>query len=230
MAPRRAPTGHRRRPGGGGLGSRRSPRRGPRDDAGGGAGALPRAGAGARQPRAGRQRPGRARSPRWSRSARPSSRPEPGWPTSRADGLSALHGSQEETIAAARRALGRPARMGAGPTRFCALAAALAARSRRALVLEGSEAARWLAGRPVGCSAFREETAMLVAPLHASGRAHARRAGEARPRGPRPIASGRPGRSPTGWPAGRTRPLQPAPGGAAGGVDGGRRRRAAARR
>ena len=45
-----------------------------------------------------------------------------------------------------RRALDRPARIGAAPTRFCALAAALAARSRRPLVLEGEHAAA-LAGR-----------------------------------------------------------------------------------
>ena len=49
-----------------------------------------------------------------------------------ADGLRGLHGGDEGVIAAARRALGRPARVGAGPTRFCALAAALEVRSRRA--------------------------------------------------------------------------------------------------
>ncbi len=77
------------------------------------------------------------------------------------DGLRGLHGGDEGVIAAARRALGRPkpddtrlrrwpirgcerseclpdrspfrsARVGAGPTRFCALAAALEVRSRRA--------------------------------------------------------------------------------------------------
>jgi protein ImuB len=47
------------------------------------------------------------------------------------DGLRGLHGGEEGVIAAARRALG-PARVGAGPTRFCALAAALEVRSRRA--------------------------------------------------------------------------------------------------
>lgn len=85
------------------------------------------------------------------------------------DGLRGIHGTREGTIAAARRALGRPVRVGAAPTRFCSLAAALAARSRRALVLEGSEARRWLAGRPVGLLGFREETAMLVAPLRRLG-------------------------------------------------------------
>jgi protein ImuB len=90
-------------------------------------------------------------------------------------GLHGIHGTQEATIAAAERAVrsvGRspmggeyPARMGAGPTRFCALAAALAVRSRRALVLDGGEARRWLAGRPVGLLGFREDTAALIEPL-----------------------------------------------------------------
>jgi protein ImuB len=89
----------------------------------------------------------------------------PGLAYFEADGLRGIHGSEMGTIAAARRALGRPARMGAGPTRFSALAAALAARSRRPLVLEGAQARRWLAGRPIGLLAFREETAPLQAPL-----------------------------------------------------------------
>ena len=84
-------------------------------------------------------------------------------------GLSGLHGSREGTVAAARRALGRPARIGLAPTRFCALAAALAAPSRRALALEGAEARRWLAGRPVELLGYRERTAELVAPLRRLG-------------------------------------------------------------
>jgi protein ImuB len=55
--------------------------------------------------------------------------------------------------------------VGAGPTRFCALAAALAVRSRRPLVLDGRDARRWLAGRPVGLLGFREETEGLLEPL-----------------------------------------------------------------
>jgi protein ImuB len=85
------------------------------------------------------------------------------------DGLRGLHGTRTAAIAAARRALGRPARIGAGPTRFCALAAAMAVRSRRPLVLEGQEAKRWLAGRPVALLGFREQTAMLVEPLSRLG-------------------------------------------------------------
>jgi protein ImuB len=96
------------------------------------------------------------------------------------DGLRGLHGSDAATIAAARRAGlppagGRPARVGAGPTRFCALAAALTVRSRRPLALDGKEARRWLAGRPVGLLGFREETEALLEPL---GRLGVRTLGE----------------------------------------------------
>ncbi len=81
------------------------------------------------------------------------------------DGLRGLHGTLAGTIEAARTALGRPARVGVGPTRFCSLAAAEAARSRRALVIGPEEARRWLAARPIGLLAFRQETAHLVLPL-----------------------------------------------------------------
>jgi protein ImuB len=93
--------------------------------------------------------------------------------------LRALHGTDAATIAAARGAgqgPGSPAvgeatpgerhmRLGAGPTRFCALAAALAVRSRRPLVLEGKEARRWLATRPIELLGFRTETEQLIEPL-----------------------------------------------------------------
>jgi len=81
------------------------------------------------------------------------------------DGLRRMHGGAEQTIAAARRALGRPLRIGAAPTRFGALAAALAARSRRALVLEGADARRWLATRPVTLLGYREQTAPMLGAL-----------------------------------------------------------------
>src|SRR5271155_5385853 len=77
------------------------------------------------------------------------------------DGLRSLHGTDAATIAAAQRALDRPARVGAGPTRFCALAAALAVRSRRPLMLDGKDAQRWIAGRPVSLLGFRTETEAL---------------------------------------------------------------------
>jgi protein ImuB len=91
--------------------------------------------------------------------------PAPGLVYFEADGLRGMYGTEAQTIAIARRALGRPARMGAGPTRFCALAAALAARSRRPLVLEGTSARRWLSGRPIDLLGHRAETAALRAPL-----------------------------------------------------------------
>ncbi len=99
--------------------------------------------------------------------------------------LRALHGGDTAVIAAAQRASqaapeGRPAargqlrsigerhnhmRVGAGPTRFCALAAALAVRSRRPLVLDGKEALRWLAARPIELLGFRKETESLLESL-----------------------------------------------------------------
>ncbi len=101
----------------------------------------------------------------------------PGLAYFEAGGLRGLHGTDAATIAAARRALGRPARVGAGPTRFYALAAALAVRSRRPLILEGKDARRWLAGRPIGLLGFRAETEALVEPL---GRLGVRTLGELR--------------------------------------------------
>ncbi|HMD51464.1 MAG TPA: hypothetical protein VKG62_02030 [Solirubrobacteraceae bacterium] len=99
----------------------------------------------------------------------------PGLAYFEADGLGSMHGSREATIAAARRALARPARVGGGPTRFCALAGALAASSRRGLLLDGGDARRWLAGRPIDLLGFREETAALLEPL---GRLGVRTLGE----------------------------------------------------
>jgi protein ImuB len=89
----------------------------------------------------------------------------PGLAYFESDGLRAVHGSREATLAAASRALAHPVRIGAAPTRFCALAAALAVRSRRPLVLDSSEARRWLAGRPVELLGFREDTTALIEPL-----------------------------------------------------------------
>jgi protein ImuB len=86
-----------------------------------------------------------------------------------AGGLEGIHGGFEGTLGGARRALARPVRIGAGPTRFCALAAALAARSGRPLLLDGRDARRWLAGRPVNLLSSREQTEALVAPLQRLG-------------------------------------------------------------
>jgi protein ImuB len=86
-----------------------------------------------------------------------------------ADGLRGMYGSDVHTISVARRALSRPVRIGAGPTRFCALAAALATGTRRANILDGREAPRRLAAAPVELLGHREETATLVEPLKRLG-------------------------------------------------------------
>jgi protein ImuB len=96
-----------------------------------------------------------------------------------ADGLRGLHGGEEGVIAAARGAVhaagrasigvGRAARVGAGPTRFCALAAALDAGSRRVVVVEGKGAQRYLDRQPVELLRFRVQTAALVEPLKRLG-------------------------------------------------------------
>ncbi|HEV2998012.1 MAG TPA: hypothetical protein VGX16_02820 [Solirubrobacteraceae bacterium] len=86
------------------------------------------------------------------------------------DGLRGMHGGDRGVLAAVRAALGRPVRVGAGPTRFCALAAALQARSRRAVVVgEGSPARRYLAAQPVSLLRHREQTCELVEPLERLG-------------------------------------------------------------
>src|SRR5258708_10582239 len=84
-------------------------------------------------------------------------------------GLRGLHGgSDENVIAAARRAIARPARIGVAPNRFCALAAATRARARRAAVVHG-DARAYLAALPVGLLRSREQTEALVAPLERLG-------------------------------------------------------------
>lgn len=89
----------------------------------------------------------------------------PGLAYFEADGLRALHGTLAATLARAQGAVAQPVRIGAAPTRFCALACALAARSRRPLVLEGEHARRWLAAQPVELLGYREQTAVLPEPL-----------------------------------------------------------------
>jgi protein ImuB len=68
------------------------------------------------------------------------------------DGLRSLWGgSTEGVLSGARRALARPARLGAGPTRLCAQAAALQARPRRGPVIVPAGAGRaFLAPQSVG--------------------------------------------------------------------------------
>lgn len=89
-----------------------------------------------------------------------------------AGGLLGLHGGLSGVIAATRGALDRPARVGVGPTRFCALAAALRARARRPAVVQGESkavAARYLAPLAVTLLRHRAETEALVEPLHRLG-------------------------------------------------------------
>ncbi len=127
-----------------------------------------------------------------------------------ADGLRGLHGGSAGLIAAARRAVrpslgGRSAHVGAGPTRFCALAAALAASSRRPLVAEGDTASeRWLGSRRSSCCAFARRPRRWSSRSSASACA---RWGSSRScRALRlPTASASPACSRTGWPAVRTR-------------------------
>jgi protein ImuB len=95
---------------------------------------------------------------------------EPGLPGQawlEAGGLHNLHGGQEGVLAAVRRALRAPVRLGVAPSRFAALAAAGRARARRAEVAPASPArlARYLAPLPVELLAAREETAGLPEPL-----------------------------------------------------------------
>jgi protein ImuB len=82
--------------------------------------------------------------------------------------LRALHGGDAAVIRAAAGAAAGFAshvRIGAGPTRFSALAAALAVRSRRPLVLDAADTVRWLAARPIELLGYRAETEELLEPL-----------------------------------------------------------------
>lgn len=65
---------------------------------------------------------------------------------------------------------GRRARIGVGPGRFCAAAAASMARPRRgAVIVQQREAARWLSAQPVELLRFSDQAAELVLPLHRLG-------------------------------------------------------------
>jgi protein ImuB len=84
-----------------------------------------------------------------------------------ARGIRRLHGgSLDGIVAAVRGALRRPVRIGAGPSRFCALAAAARARSRRAAIVRGADDLR---PEPVALLRFRDETAALPDPLERLG-------------------------------------------------------------
>lgn len=97
----------------------------------------------------------------------------PGLACFEARGLYGLHrGGIERVLGAARRAVARPARLGAGPTRFSALAAATRATVRRAEVVPGAgigAARAYVAGLPVGLLRAQPRTAELPEPLERLG-------------------------------------------------------------
>jgi protein ImuB len=95
--------------------------------------------------------------------------PRPGVAYFDAEGLRSLYCDRAGVIAAARTAVGRPSRIGGGATRFCALAASLQARSRRARIVDDRDVRRYLAGQPVGLLAYRHQTAPLLDPLRQLG-------------------------------------------------------------
>ena len=90
----------------------------------------------------------------------------PGTACFESGGLRRLHGGTSGVVEVARRAIGRPARFGIGPNRFCAVAAAGQARSRRPVTIEG---AAGLAPLPVTLLAGRERTAHLPEELERLG-------------------------------------------------------------
>lgn len=91
----------------------------------------------------------------------------PGVACFEAGGLRRLHGgSLDGVVAAVRRAISVPARIGAGPSRFCAHTGAARARSRRAEIVRGEEDLR---AAPVSMLRAVPETAKLVEPLEQLG-------------------------------------------------------------
>jgi protein ImuB len=95
---------------------------------------------------------------------------QPGQALFDARGLRRLHGGHVDgVLAATRTALRRPARLGAGPTRFVALAAAASARPRRPRVVEGAQARAFLAEQPVGLLRHRASTERLPEQLERLG-------------------------------------------------------------
>jgi protein ImuB len=91
----------------------------------------------------------------------------PGIACFEARGLRRLHGgSLDGVVQATRAALRRPARIGAGPSRFCAVAAAERARARRAQIVRGEQD---LAAAPVALLRRCEATAHLPEALERLG-------------------------------------------------------------
>ena len=82
--------------------------------------------------------------------------PSPGQACFDAKGLRRLHGGHlDGVLAATRTALKRPARLGSGPTRFVAIAAASAARARRPHIVLDEQVPSFLARQPVSLLRLR---------------------------------------------------------------------------
>lgn len=91
--------------------------------------------------------------------------PHPGEACFEGDPLRRLYGSLEGVVAKARKAVGIPARVGAAPSRFCALAAATRARSGRgsaATIVSSGAARSFLAPMPVAFLRARPAVAELA--------------------------------------------------------------------
>jgi protein ImuB len=84
-----------------------------------------------------------------------------------ATGLLGLHGGIDGVLRATRRAVDRPARLAAAPSRFAALAAAARARARRPVVVHFARP--FLASLPIDLLSLDGRTAALVEPLERLG-------------------------------------------------------------
>jgi protein ImuB len=87
-----------------------------------------------------------------------------------ADGLHGIHGGHlEGVLTATRRVIGRGIRLGAGPSRFAAYAAARRARPRRAEVVGAGSVRAWLAPLPVSFLRSRPELETMADTLERLG-------------------------------------------------------------
>jgi nucleotidyltransferase/DNA polymerase involved in DNA repair len=84
-----------------------------------------------------------------------------------ASGLLGLHGGVDGVLGAARRALERPARLAAAPSRFAALAAASRGRARKQSIVHFARP--FLAPLPIDLLALDERVGPLVEPLERLG-------------------------------------------------------------
>ena len=95
---------------------------------------------------------------------------QPGAAFFAADGLHGIHGGLDGVLAAARRALGRSIRLGAGPSRFASYTAALQSRPRKGpVVIHAREAPAFLAPLPVALLRSRPELHALPEVLERLG-------------------------------------------------------------